>query len=208
MSQSSNSKRITTMLNKYGVTNARYLSEYYKTHNEIPTIDYTKPPIHSEISDKELTCYYLYPDRLAKWIRCYCSKPIRNIVAGYGLVKDDTIYQVIVLCESQMKQYAVRIGAMIDTPGYYVKERFNKLFSFIINELDHYSMYANVDLMYEYDSDYYELGFQVIQTKQIQYFWKDGDKYHTLPWIKRNPDKINEVTKVKDRGFIRVAIVK
>ena len=135
-------------------------------------------------------------------------KKLNRIVAGFGLVKDSEIYQIIVLTTSSVKHEYLQIGLMFELPEHHIVGGYTKLFNFMIQDIDHIEIYANVDMLYENIEDFVQLGFEQIKVEPARYYYTDGVEYHTWDWIKRHSDLAANFRCVKDKGYVKMLYTK
>ena len=194
-----------TLITKYQVDNPVYLR---RDLNLIDEITYDRSKVLYFHHDSDFTIYQLKLDVVSSWVEKYYPKKLNRIVAGFGLVKDSEIYQIIVLTTSSVKHEYLQIGLMFELPEHHIVGGYTKLFNFMIQDIDHIEIYANVDMLYENIEDFVQLGFEQIKVEPARYYYTDGVEYHTWDWIKRHSDLAANFRCVKDKGYVKMLYTK
>lgn len=189
-------RRVQTFVNNHPGTEMR--------HKDAEVIKYDRPKVLYFHHDSDFTMYQLKLDVVSSWVEKYYPKKLNRIVAGFGLVKDSEIYQIIVLTTSSVKYEYLQIGLMFELPEHHIIEGYTKLFNFMIQDIDHIEIYANVDMLYENIEDFVQLGFEQIKVEPARYYYTDDVEYHTWDWIKRHSDLAANFRCVKDKGYVKM----
>ena len=190
-------KQIATMQKQYGVSNARYLQ------TEIAElIKYEKVAPKYKISNSDMHVFKLNTDVMLNWIKSNSPKHIEDVVCGYGLVKDDTIYQVIGLKVSNNCDEKVEIGCMLTLKEYEIIEGYDKLFRFITRDMEFRSVIAHVDNLYDDLDSYLGLGFQIRSTVPARYYHEYKGNVYSIKWKENHLDLQTKL--LKDKGYTTV----
>ena len=176
-----NSKRKITTLNRYGVDNVSKLKSVQdKRRNTFEskrtTLVYYQEPRIYKINSDDCTLYRLDKSVADNWLRTYhtfgCPK---GNVLSLGLVKDGTIYAVMTFKKSRNKKYYAELSRIGMLPGYDVIDGYNKLSSYA-SELGIYNIVAYVNLSFENEQDYIDIGMKPTRDIQPTKWWIKEDQ--------------------------------
>lgn len=173
-------KRVSTVLERYGVDNVAKLEEVqqkrqqtFASHRNTLHIEY--PHVDHVLDGHQLEVYRLNKRIADTWLNQYhpLKAPKGNVMC-LGLVKDTTIYCLMTFKKSRDPHYVAELSRMWMLPGYYVQDGYDIL-SKIAADLGLYAVVAYVHVPIEDPADYIDIGMHLTRVAQRTKWWMNED---------------------------------
>ena len=175
----SDEKKISTNLERYGVDNVSKLEWVQKKRRQTfeskkdVLVFYQDPRIHKVNSD-DLDLYVLNRSICDEWLNKYHPfGAARGNVLSLGLVSGDTIYCVMTFKKSRNKQYFAELSRLWMLPTYNVVGGYDKLSTYA-SQLGVYNIVAYVNMSFENFLDYESIGMKHVRDIQNTKWWIKG----------------------------------
>lgn len=169
-------KRIATMIERYGVTNAATLESVQQKRrqafeNKRTTILFYQEPRINNIEGSSLTLFRLDKEYADTWLTRYhpFGAPRGNVLC-LGLVKDDQVYCMMTFKKSRDPHYTAELSRMWMLPTYNVTGGYDIL-STEASNLGINSIIAYVNLSFENADDYESIGMKPVRDFQRVKWW-------------------------------------
>lgn len=188
-----------TCIERYNVDNVaklfdvqqRRADSFAAKRNMLPFI---KPVVEHETDASELVLYRINKSTSDAWLDTYHPlKHCPGTVLALGLIKDDTIYCMMTFKKSRNKQYVAELSRMWMLPGHNVVGGYSVL-SEAASDFGIYNIVAYVNVLFEDEQDYINIG--MTYTRDIQ---------RTKWWVK-NDDMISDASRRQSKRSIQSMI--
>jgi len=171
-----NTKRVYTVRARYNVDNVAQLAEVQKKRvatfaAKRSMMYYEKPAIDHIIDGHSLTVYKIHKRIADDWLNRYhpCKAPKGNILC-LGLVKGDQLLCLMTFKKARNKKYVAEMSRMWTLSHYYIIDGYDIL-SRAASEYGLYNIVAYVDLLYENEEDYKQIGMKRTGSIQKTRWW-------------------------------------